>query len=233
MPKSEDDLDAIAQFRSDILTHFRRFQTFYDLYNERMTSYRISHAELVGVHGLDFMQVFSTDLELVRQSKDYIDLEIANAMTRLGGNPNPCLQGVMNDLAANSGRFGEQFGACTRRANVTIGNGLAEIFYPTFDTIQVQASIVPLLTLGALSRGNPLANTAEIVEYLDAQYQALDIQWKFAASQLFRWETARFDIEALFYLEEMNLCLLDPLENYRNTNTYLMFRVVDECAPTS
>ncbi|XP_070503993.1 uncharacterized protein [Chironomus tepperi] len=230
MPKPKNDV--VDQFRADIIEQFYRFQTFYDLFNERMTHYRLEHVNLVTEIGLDMMEVFSVDLDIIRQSKDYVDMQFRNALDRLGGNPNACLNEVQAALDANSARLGTEFNACARRANATISNGLAEIFYPTFDSIQNSASTVPLLTINALSRGNVFDDAQEILDYLDAQYQVITLQWKSAASQLFRWDTNRFRVEGRFYIEEMLLCLLEPVENYRNTNTFNMYRIVDECAPT-
>ncbi|KAL7021360.1 hypothetical protein ACKWTF_011849 [Chironomus riparius] len=223
--------DVVDAFRRDILAQFYRFQTFYDLFNERMTHYRLAHVDLVTEIGLAMMEVFSVDLDIIRQSKDYVDMQFRNAVNRLGGTPNACLNEVQTALDTNSARLGSEFNACARRANGTISNGLAEIFYPTFDSIQNSASTVPLLTLSALSRGNVFDDSQEILDYLQAQYEVISLQWKSAASQLFRWDTNRFNVEGRFYVEEMLLCLLEPVENYRNTNTFNMYRIVDECAP--
>lgn len=223
--------DVVDQFRRDILAQFSRFQTFYDLFNERMTYYRLTHNDLVTEIGIDMMEVFSVDLDIIRQSKDYVDMQFRNALDRLGGNPNACLNEVQRALDANSARLGTEFNGCARRANGTISTGLAEIFYPTFDSIQVSASTVPLLTINALSRGNVFDDSQEIIDYLAAQYEVITLQWKTAASQLFRWDSNRFNVEGRFYIEEMLLCLLEPVENYRNTNTFNMYRIVDECAP--
>jgi hypothetical protein len=224
--------DVVDQFRSDILAHFSRFQTFYDLFTERMTHYRLTHVELVTEIALAMMEVFSVDLDIIRESKDYVDMQFRNALDRLGGSPNACLTDVQTALDANSARLGRDFNGCASRANTTISNGLAEIFYPTFDNIQISASTIPLLTINALSRGNVFDDAQEILDYLEGQYQVITLQWKAAASQLFRWESNRFEVEGRFYVEEMLLCLLEPVENYRNTNTYNMYRIVDECAPT-
>lgn len=198
-----------------------------------MTHYRTSHVELVREIGIPLMEVFSFDIDFVRESKRNVDEQVRLALDRLGGSPNACLQEVLNNLDANSARLGTEFNACAVRANNTISNGLANIFYPTFDQIQTSASAVPLFTIGALSRGNAFEDSQEIIDYLDAQFRAVDLQWKTAASQLFRWETNRFSVEGRFYIEQVRDCLANPIENYRNTNTVNMYRIVDECSPTA
>ena len=147
------------------------------------------------------------------------------------GQPNPCLTSVIQRLLENSNRFGEQYNGCTTRANTITTGAIEEVFYPTFQDIQVSTSTVPLLTLDALSRGNLFDDQQEILDYLDSQYEVIILQWLGAVSQLFRWETNRFRIEGEFYIEEMTVCGGDYLYAYQNMNTFLMYEAYDTCRP--
>lgn len=137
----------------------------------------------------------------------------------------------MGRLIQNSATFGLAFNACSQRANNTMVNSLQEGFYPTFQEIQSQASIVPLATLNALSRGNVFDDNQEILDYLISQYDVKVMQWLGGVSQLFRWATNRLRIEGSFYTEEMIDCTANIVESYSNTNTVLMFEAWDSCAP--
>ena len=137
----------------------------------------------------------------------------------------------MARLDQNSQTFGLGFNNCAERANRTMAYGLTDIYYPTFQSIQTDVSYVPLLTIDALSRGNVFDDNQEILDYLISQYDVIVMQWLGAVSQLFRWETNRFEVEGNFYNEEMFDCAQDPMYYYSNTNTVLMFEAWDNCRP--
>lgn len=137
----------------------------------------------------------------------------------------------MSRVMTNSATLGTRFNACAVRANATLANGLTEAFYPTFREIQEAASTTPLAVINALGRGNVFDDNFEIINYLQSQYDVKVMQWLGAVSQLFRWDTERFEIEGLFYIEEMLDCTVDPLYYYSNANTVLMFEAWDQCRP--
>lgn len=137
----------------------------------------------------------------------------------------------MSRLVQNSNTLGRDFNACSQRANRTITYSLNGGFYPTFAEIQLQTSTIPLMTLNALSRGNVFDDNNEILAFLQSQYDAKVMQWLSSVSQLFRWDSERFEVEGLFYKDEMLECTVDPIYYYSNTNTVLMFEAYDQCRP--
>ena len=137
----------------------------------------------------------------------------------------------MGRVMVNSQTFGLAFNGCAGRANRTMAYGLTDIYYPTFQSIQTDVSYVPLLTIDALSRGNVFDDNQEILDYLLSQYDVIVMQWLGAVSQLFRWETNRFEVEGDFYNEEMYDCAIPHMEAYANTNSVLMFEANDLCRP--
>lgn len=227
MPKN----DIVNAFRDAINDQFTRFQIFYDLINDQMTQYRIRHVASATEVTANLMRVFAEDLDYIRQSIGYVNTVVEDVRNELGGTPNACLQDVIDRLAQNSAALGTAVNACSRRANNTVSRGLDEVFYPTFVEIQTSTSTIPLLTIGALSRGNVFDDNQAIIDYLQAQYEVLRLQWQSAVSQLFRWETTRWEVEGNFYTEEIIDCFADPVYNYSNTNTLLMFTAWDNCRP--
>jgi len=223
--------DTVAEFRAAIDYRFTRLQAFYDAMNNAMTLYRMAHVELVSQVYNDLMQLFGEDIEYVRRSRTYVNNVIADVLLALGGQPNPCLSSVMGRLIQNSAAYGLAFNACAQRVNRTMVYSLNGGFYPTFQEIQSQASTTPLATLSALSRGNVFEDNADILTYLQSQYDVKVMQWLGGVSQLFRWDTNRLRVEAGFYVEEMLDCVADPKESYSNTNTVLMFEAWDQCRP--
>ncbi|KAG5673452.1 hypothetical protein PVAND_003498 [Polypedilum vanderplanki] len=223
--------EEVQAFRDAIDYRFTRFQVFYDLINDQMTQYRLRHVESVSEITLGLMRVFAEDLDYIRTSIDYTNGVINDVLAELGGSPNACLQDVMNRLTQNSATLGTAINNCSRRANNTVARGLSEVFYPTFADIQNSVSTVPLLTLGALSRGNVFEDSQAILDYLESQYNVITMQWRGAVSQLFRWETTHWEVEGLFYTEEIIDCFADPVYYYSNANTLLMFTAWDNCRP--
>jgi hypothetical protein len=136
---------------------------------------------------------------------------------------------VISRLIANSQFVGEALNGCAMRANRTMTYALNEIFYPTFVSIQESASTVPLATFDALARGNVFDDNQDILNYLDSQYEVKIMQWLGAVSQLFRWDTTRFNVEGSFYVEEMVDCGADQVDSYSNQNSVLMFEAWDQC----
>lgn len=137
----------------------------------------------------------------------------------------------MGRVNTNSQTMGREMNRCAGRANRTMTYAIDEIYYPTFRDIQDSVSPVPLLVLNALSRGNVFDDTDDIINYLQSQYDVIVMQWLGAVSQLFRWETTRFNVEGNFYVEEMIDCAQDAIYYYSNANTVLMFEAWDQCRP--
>lgn len=223
--------DRVENFRREIDYRFTRFQAFYDLTNIAMRNYRLAHVEAVTVASRALMHVFGEDIDYIRESIGYVNRVIDDVLRLLGGTPNACLRDVQTRLAANSITMGAAFQECSIRANRTASQQLYDVFYPRFDEIQRSVSTVPLLTVQALSRGNVFEDEQEIIDYLESQYNVITMQWLGAVSQLFRWETNRWNVETSFYVEEMLDCTSMPLYYYSNTNTLLMFTAWDDCRP--
>lgn len=221
--------EEVQWFRDAIDYRFTRFQVFYDLLNDQMTRYRMAHVASVTSITTDMMTVFGENLQYVRQSTSWVNEVIQVILDQLGGIPNACLEDTISCLENNSINLGRDFNVCARRTNNTIARGLDEVFYPTFVNIQDSASSVPLLVMDALSRGNVFDDPQAIIDYLDSQYEVVTLQWLGAASQLFRWETNRWEIEGGYYTDEMIDCLVDPVTYFAESNSLLMFYAWDNC----
>jgi hypothetical protein len=234
MPKNtlkQQTDDRVQAFREAIDYRFTRFQAFYDLTNSQMRNYRLAQVESIDEDMMKFMRIFGQDLDYVRESIGYVNNVIDDVLRELGGTPNACLRDVQQRLTQNSIAMGTAVNGCTSRANRTVATQLADVFYPTFRNIQESVSAVPLFTINALSLGNVITDDQEILDYLQSQYEVVTMQWTSAVSQLFRWEKNRFEVEADFYQDEMINCMAEPIYQYSNTNTLLMFTAWDNCRP--
>ncbi len=116
-------------------------------------------------------------------------------------------------------RTGNQFEAnmainqCAQRANATLTDAIRTYFYPTFSIVQSSTSIIPLITLDTLTRGNLFNDADEMLEYVNLQYDAFVLQWLQTVSKFFRWEKEKVDVVGDFYIEEMNLCLCEAVSD--------------------
>jgi hypothetical protein len=223
--------NTVAEFRAKIDDKFTRFSAFYDATNNAMTNYRLAHVnEIVEIY-YEIMKIFGYDIEYIRESRAYVNTVISDVLQLLGGQPNACLNSVLSRLLANSQTLGREKNNCAQRANRTMTYAINDIYYPTFRSIQDATSEIPLLTLEALARGNVFDDNDDIIDYLQSQYDVLVMQWLGTVSQLFRWETTRFDVEGNFYVEEMVDCATEAIYYYSNANTVLMFEAWDNCRP--
>lgn len=208
-PKNE----RVEQFRRDLDGQFVRYQTFYDRSNAAMRNYRFAHVDLVTMVYNRMMTVFGEDINaIVELNNEFLEL-IANRTEEVGEN-NTCLQGVVDLHDALHVRVGSDIQACAIFANTTMEGMLRNVFYPTFAEIQNTISTTPNAVIDALSRGNVLEDEEEILEFLRARFEVLELQWLSAVSQLLRWESNRFEVDALFLVDEMTLCVARPVVDY-------------------
>lgn len=215
-----DALEVVENFRRDINYWFVRYQNFYDRTNAAMRDYRLSHVDLVTRIFNDMMTVFGDNIETIRQSA-YSLLDVITERQAVLGETNECLQGVIAGLGANSVQAGSVIQQCALYANGTFSRLLTNNFYPAFAGIQQSVSAVPNGVIDALSRGNVLQDEQEIIEFLRMGYEIYDRQWTTAVSQLLRWETSRFEVDGLFLVDEMRLCLAGAVVSYITTNAGL------------
>lgn len=192
---------------------FQRFQGFYDNMNFQMRQYRLSHVNLVtSVYNL-MMEKFGEHLDFVRRASIELDEALEMKENELGG-ITECLQGVVNRRDRLSESITRDVRTCSLRANNTMQAQLREVFYPTFADIQSSVLFINLIVMDALSRGNVMDDEDEIIDYLAGQYQVYTTQWPVAMTQLLRWEQTRFTVEGEFLVEEMDMCLRNPVLEY-------------------
>lgn len=214
------DSEIVQQFRRDIDYWFIRFQNFYDRANAALRSYRFGHVNLITMVYNRLMTVFGDDIEAIRQSSWELEGIIEARRAVLGQN-NACLNGVQTRFTSNSVQVGLTIQACALYTNATMSNLLLNNFYPAFATIQNTISGVNVAVVDALSRGNVLQDEEAIIEYLRSGYSVIEFQWLSATSQLLRWETNRFNVDGLFLVDEMTICMAAPLIQFTNTNAQL------------
>lgn len=215
-----DPIEVVERFRADIETWFVRYQNFYDRTNASMRNYRMAHVALIAQIYERLMTVFGDDLEAVRiSSLELVEL-IESRRGTLGEN-NECLNGVAAELETNSVQVSSTISMCAIYANQTLSRLLVTNFYPAFANIQQSVSTVPNAVIDALSRGNVFQEEEEIIEFLRAGYEVIDMQWMTAVSQLMRWETNRFEVDGLFLIDEMTICMANQVLDYILTNVRL------------
>jgi hypothetical protein len=216
--------EVVENFRRALDTEFVRFQIFYDRSNAAMRTYRFAHVDLVTMIYNRMMTVFGDDIEAVRQSA-YELLDMIEAReTEVG--VNACLTAAREAHAANSRVVGGTIQTCAIFGNNTMEGMLRNVFYPTFADIQNTISTTPNAVIDVLSRGNVLEDEEAILEFLRARYEVIEIQWLGAVSQLLRWETNRFEVDALFLVDEMTMCMANSILDYLSTNARLEAEVL-------
>lgn len=202
LPKSE----IVEQFRIDLDYWFYRYQSFYSRSNAALSHYRFAHVALTTRVFNEMKTVFGNDIAAIRSvSADLRDL-IEDRRGVIGEN-NACLNGVADSHAESSARIGATIQECASVANTTMSGLLTNVFYPAFSNIQQLISTVPTAVIDVLSRGNVLEDEQAIIEYLRAGYSVIDFQWLTATSQLLRWETNRFEVDGMFLVDEMRICM--------------------------
>jgi len=211
-PTDED----VEQFRADINYWFTRYQNFYDRANAAMRTYRFNHVDLVTSVQNQMMTVFGDDIHAIRTASNEVRDVIAERQAVLGVG-NACLQGVTGRLEEASTNIGSNVQVCTVYANVTLANIMRNLFYPAFANIQVTISSVNTAVIDVLARGNVLEDEEAIIEYLRANYGVIEFQWLTAVSQLLRWESGRYEVDGMFLIDEMTICMADNVLNFVTT----------------
>lgn len=216
--------EQVEEFRRLLNIEFIRFQSFYDRSNAAMRTYRFTHVDLVTSVYNRLMTVFGDEIESVRQSA-YELLDQIDSRRGTLGNDNACLQGVLNDFGTNSVSVSSTIQQCAIYANRTFTGLLANVFYPTFANIQTTISTVPVAVIDALSRGNVLQDEEEMLAFLRARYEIIELQWLSAVSQLLRWESNRFEVDGLFMVDEQTICMSNAVLDYFTANAGFEARV--------
>lgn len=215
------DSPVVEQFRRDVNYWFVRYQNLYDRTNAAMRGYRFSHVELVTRIYNGLLTVYGDNIESIRQSNLELTDVIAERRVQLG-NDNACLNGAAAGQTANSRQVGSTFNQCALYANTTMSRMLANVFYPSFVTIQNTISGLNVIVVDALSRGNALEDETAMIEYMRAGYALAEFQWASAVSQLLRWEKNRFEVDGLFLVDEMRICLAPAVVQYLATSARLL-----------
>lgn len=198
---------------------FTRYWTFYEQTTEVMNQYRLLHVRLISeVYNL-MMIALGDRIEEVRAAVFELDGLIDDRRAQIGNTA--CVQGVVEARDANNARVGANINACATYGNVTMSRYLTQTFYPTFAIIQDQTSIIPISVIDILARGNVLQDEQEILQYMADRYQAFEMQWLAAVSQLLRWESQRFDVEARFLADQTTICMADGTWEFMLTNSRL------------
>lgn len=211
--------DAINAFREEVDHFFVRYQGLYDRSNYELRRYRLNHVQLVGEIFNELMIALGSQIEDIRQVTSELDALIDDRRTEVGNNA--CVQGVVSQRNANSDEVGISIQNCVIYANTTLHELLTTSFYPTFIVIQDQTSQIPISVIDILSRGNVLEDEQEILQYMDDRYRAIEMQWFTAVSQLFRWETSRFNVEGRFLADQTAVCMLNAALPFMLTNSRL------------
>jgi hypothetical protein len=192
---------------------FSSFQRFYDRMNGDMRQYRLDHVNLVTSVFNQMMETFGDHLDFVRRASVELDEALELRENELGG-VTECLQGVINRRDRLSEDITSTVHACSLRANRTMQAQLRDVFYPTFADIQSDVLFINLIVMDSLSRGNVMDEEDEIIDYLAGMYEVYTNQWPSAMKHLVKWEGARFRVEGDFYVEEMDMCLRNPVLEY-------------------
>ena len=181
--------------------------------NFQMREYRLRYVDAVTEIYNEMMELFGGHLDFVRRASVELDEALQLRETELGG-VTECLQGVINRRDQLSEDITRDVRVCSLRANNTMQAQLRNVFYPTFADIQSQVLFINLIVMDALSRGNVMDDKDEIIDYLAGQYDIFRNQWPAAVTQLLRWEKTRFQVEGQFLMEEMDMCLRNPVLEY-------------------
>lgn len=179
----------------------------------------MNHVELVSEIFNELMIALGSQIEDIRQVTSELDALIDDRRAQIGDTA--CVQGVVNQRNANSDAVGISIQNCVIYANTTLHELLVTSFYPTFIIIQDQTTTIPLSVIDILSRGNVLEDEQEILQYMDDRYRAIEMQWFTAVSQLFRWETSRFNVEGRFLADQTSICMLNAALPFMLTNSRL------------
>ncbi|XP_070503994.1 uncharacterized protein [Chironomus tepperi] len=213
-PELKDDGQVrVDDFNDEIMYRFQRFQNFYTTMNFQMREYRLDHVKLITNIFNQMMELFGEKLDFVRRASVELDEALEMKENELGG-VTECLQGVINRRDRLSEDITRDVHACSLRANNTMQAQLRDVFYPTFADIQSEVLFINLIVMDALSRGNVMDDEDEIVDYLSDLYHVYTTQWPTAVTQLLKWEQTRFTVEGEFYIEEMDMCLRNPVLEY-------------------
>lgn len=223
-PKPKNEV--VDAFREEIDRQFVRYQTFYDRTNAQMRGYRLAHVELVSTVYNALMTAFGDRIEEVRQAAYELD-DLIDARYQEIGSINTCLSEIMDARNVNSAAVSGNIQACAVYANTTLAGLLTNTFYPAFAAIQSETSTIPISVIDILSRGNVLEDEEAIIEYLNNRYHVYELQWNNMVSQLLRWETARFENEGLFLVDQTEICMGDATWEYLLTNSRLEGEVAD------
>lgn len=215
-----NEVEVVENFRREIDSWFLRFQNFYDRANAYMRNYRLAHVDLITDIYSRLMTVFGDDIEVIRRAAWELE-DLIETRTEELGESNTCVQGVVTGHEQNSRHVGVAIQGCAAYANRTMSLMIRDVFYPTFAGIQTSMSTVPNAVTDALSRGNVLQDEERILEYLGARYEIIDMQWITAVSQLFRWDTRRFQVDGLFMVDEMTICMAGQILEYLSINSNL------------
>lgn len=184
-----------------------------------MNQYRLLHVVLVSEIYDAMMVALGDRIEEVRVAAYELDGLIEDRRAQVGNTA--CVQGVVTAHAANSASVGTMIQECVIYGNTTLSGYLVEIFYPTFAIVQDQTSVIPISVIDILSRGNVIEDEAEILQYFADRFQAFEMQWLAAVSQLLRWETSRFNTQGLFLADQTAICMGDATWQFLLTNSRL------------
>lgn len=232
MPTVEENLNALEHlppkpkneivdaFREEIDRQFVRYQSFYDRTNAAMRGYRLDHVELVSTVYNALMVAFGERIEEVRQAAYELNDIIEDRIGQIGS-INSCLGGIIDTRNENSAAASGRIQACAVYANTTLAGLLTNTFYPTFAAVQAETSTIPISVIDILARGNVLEDEDAIIDYLNSRYHVLELQWINMVSQLLRWETARFQTEGLFLVDQTEICMGEATWEYLLTNSRL------------
>lgn len=214
--KSHPVVDA---FHEEIDRWFERYWNFYLLTNDAKDQYRLSHVTLISdIYNLMMIALGDRIQEIRVAAYELADM-INDRRAQVGDNA--CIRGVEAARDANSISVGALINACAVYANTTLSDNLVTTFYPTFAVVQTQTSVIPLSVIDILSRGNVLEDEQEILQYLADRFQAFEMQWMAAVSQVLRWETSRFNTENRFLADQVTICMDDATWQYLLTNSRL------------
>lgn len=184
-----------------------------------MNQYRLLHVVLVSEIYDAMMVALGDRIEEVRVAAYELDGLIEARRAQVGNTA--CVQGVVAAHAANSASVGRMIQDCAIYGNTTLSSYLVEIFYPTFAIVQDQTSVIPISVIDILSRGNVIEDESEILQYFADRFQAFEMQWLAATSQLLRWETSRFQTQGLFLADQTSICMGDGTWQFLLTNSRL------------
>lgn len=222
MTKSHPVVDA---FHAEIDMWFQRYWDFYLLTNDAKDQYRLSHVTLISeIYNLMMIALGDRIQEIRVAAYELADM-INDRRAQVGDNA--CIRAVEAARDANSISVGALINGCAVYANTTLSDNLVTTFYPTFAVVQTQTSVIPLSVIDILSRGNVLEDEQEILQYLADRFQAFEMQWMAAVSQVLRWETSRFNVEGRFLADQVTICMADATWQYLLTNSRLEGEIME------